>query len=96
MSWDLKFLEPIAVPGRRPLVTLRDAATYITGLPKETQQELAWQSAVHVLLEAADNRGPMEFARLGMMQALQPRAAVYDSGRKAPKWGNTRKLARER
>ncbi|MDO9443425.1 MAG: hypothetical protein Q7T73_21290 [Beijerinckiaceae bacterium] len=95
MSWDLEFPEPIAVPGRRPLATLRDAATYVTSLSSELQQETRWQTAVHVLIQAADHGGPVEFARLGMMQALNPRVPVYDSSRKDPKWGK-RKLARDR
>jgi hypothetical protein len=73
MSWDLRFRAPIAVPRGMPLVTLRDAATHITNLPAETQQEQAWQNAVHVLLQAADYGGPVEFARLGMVQALYPK-----------------------
>lgn len=95
MSWDLKFPEPIAFAGRRPLVTLRDAATYVTGLSKNEQDEPRWQTAVHVLIQAADHGGPVEFARLGMMQALHPRVPVYDASRKDPKWGK-RKLARDR
>ena len=96
MSWNLKFPEPIAVPGRRPLATLRDAATYITGLPRDHQQEPRWQNAVHVLIQAADHGGPVEFARLGMMQALHPRVPVYDASRKDPKWRSSRKLVRDR
>jgi hypothetical protein len=35
MSWDQRFFDPIMLPGRKqPLVTLRDAATYIIDLPK--------------------------------------------------------------
>jgi hypothetical protein len=34
VSWDKWFVDPIAVPGQKPLVTLRDAATYITKLPQ--------------------------------------------------------------
>ena len=34
MSWDQQFDDPIVLPGRKPLVTLRDAALYITKLPK--------------------------------------------------------------
>lgn len=96
MSWDLKFPAPISVSGRAALATLRDAAIYITGLPKSEQDEVRWQSAIHVLMQAADNQGPMEFARLGMMQALQPRVPVYDTSRKDPKWRNSRKLVRDR
>lgn len=96
MSWDAKFPEPIPVAGRRPLATLRDAATYVTTLPKSQQDEPRWQNAVHVLIQAADNGGPIEFARIGMTQALNPREPVYDTSRKDPKWRNTRKLARDR
>ena len=96
MSWDLRFPAPIHVDGRKPLATLRDAATHITTLPKATQQEPRWQNAVHVLLQAADHGGPIEFARLGMEQALRPRVVVYDTSRKNPVWRNTRKLVRDR
>jgi hypothetical protein len=97
MSWDIRFPALIAVPRGKPLVKLRDAATYITALPAKTQHEPAWQNAVHVLLQAADHGGPMEFARLGMVQALYPKPApVYHSIRKDPIWRNTRKLGMDR
>ena len=96
MSWDLRFPVPIHVDGRQPLATLRDAATHITTLSKAMQLEPRWQAAVHVLLQAADHGGPIEFARLGMEQALRPRVPVYDPSRKDPHWRNTRKLVRDR
>ena len=37
MSWEQRFYDPIILPGRKPLVTLRDAALYITKLPKGRQ-----------------------------------------------------------
>jgi hypothetical protein len=41
--------------------------------------------------------GPIEFARLGMMQALNPKAEpVYHSAKKDPVWRNSRKLVRDR
>jgi hypothetical protein len=97
MSWDLKFPAPIAVPSGMPLATLRDAATYITTLPAATQQEPGWQNAVHVLLQAADHGGPIEFARLGLVQALYPKPEpIYQSIKKDPVWRNSRKLVRDR
>lgn len=97
MSWDLTFPTPISVPKGQPLATLRAAATYITALPTAQQQETAWQNAAHVLIQAADHGGPVEFARLGMMQALNPKTApVYHSASKDPTWRNNRKLARDR
>jgi hypothetical protein len=36
LSWSKRFEDPTIVPnGRKPLMTLKDAATYITGLPKK-------------------------------------------------------------
>jgi hypothetical protein len=34
VSWDQRFDDPIVLPGRKPLVTLPDAALYMTKLPK--------------------------------------------------------------
>jgi len=33
VSWDRRFYDPIELPGRKPLVTLRDAAQYVLKLP---------------------------------------------------------------
>jgi hypothetical protein len=97
MSWDLKFPEPIAVPHGKPLVTLRDAGDYITSLPLKVPSGPAWEAAMHVLIQAADHSGPVEFARLGMMQALHPKSErAYYSAKKDPVWRTTRKLARDR
>jgi hypothetical protein len=97
MSWDLKFPEPIAVPIGKPLVTLREAGQYIAALPAETHSTEAWLSAMHVLIQAADHAGPIEFARLGIMQALKPKLEpVYRSAGTDPKWSNRYKLVRDR
>lgn len=79
MSWDRRFPEPIAVIGRRPLATLRDAATNVTGLSTDEQDTQRWQNAVHVLIQTADHGWPIEFARLGMMQALNMARSVASS-----------------
>lgn len=96
MSWDMKFPEPIAVPGGEPLVTLRDAGTYITSLPLKVHDGRAWQAAMHVLIQAADHDGPVEFARLAMVQALNPKPEPsYHSVKKDPVWRNNYKLLRD-
>lgn len=83
----LRFSAPIATPGGKSLVTLRDAATYITALPSATQHEHAWQNAVHAVLQEADHGGPIEFAGPGMVQALYPKPApVYHSAKKDTVW----------
>jgi hypothetical protein len=79
------------------LVMLLDAGQDITCLPAETHSTDAGLSAMHVLIQAADHAGPIEFARLGMMQALKPKPEpVYRSAGTEPKWRNRYKLARDR
>src|SRR5712672_1584960 len=70
MSWDQRFFDPITVPGREPLVTLRDAAEYITELPKAEHDTDEWQAAMEALLLVAELDGPPMFARIGVMRAL--------------------------
>lgn len=95
MSWDQRFSEPIAVPKGKALATLRDAGNYISRLPKAEHQATEWQTAVQCLMQAADNAAPVEFAHIGMLQALNRHVErVFDSSRKEHHWGR-RKLARE-
>ena len=79
------------------LRTLRDAATYVTGLPKKEAAMAEWQAAIEALIFVADLGGPTMFARIGVMKALNchvervfnPEAAKIIAG------GNE-KLARDR
>lgn len=95
MSWDTPFSEPIPVPSGKPLRTLREAGEMIQSLPDIEVQKEHWQTALHVLLQAADHGGPVFFARIGIMQALDRGERIYDSSRKDPVWRNSRKLARD-
>ena len=95
MSWDQFFSDPVPTPGGMDLKTLRDAGAYISKLQKSEHDAEAWQTAMHCLIQAADHGGPVEFARMGMMQALGrhiPRAR--DPSRKPTHWAK-RKLKRE-
>jgi hypothetical protein len=68
VSWDQRFSEPIELPKGKKLVTLRDAALYITKLPKADDTE-EWQTAMEALLLVAESGGPTMFARMGVMLA---------------------------
>ena len=68
-GWQSKFEDPIPLPERRKLVTLRDAADYITGLPKKESDLPEWQTAIEVLMLVARG-GPTMMARIGVMKAL--------------------------
>jgi hypothetical protein len=97
MSWDTPFAEPVPLPSGQLLHTLRDAGTYITGLPKTQYDTTAWQTAMQCLIQAADHNGPVAFARLGMMQALHPKPEpAYRPSSSEPKWRNNYKLVRDR
>jgi hypothetical protein len=68
-GWSRKFDEPIPLPNGRKLVTLKDAGTYITVLPKTEHMAPEWQDAMQALILVAHG-GPTMFARIGMMRAL--------------------------
>lgn len=65
MSWSRRFDDPI--PG---IATLRDAASHILKLPKAEREKPHWQTAGEVVLMAAEDRGPLMMAEIGMRQAL--------------------------
>jgi hypothetical protein len=52
-GWKRAFDEPIPLPRGRELVTLKDAGTYITKLPKAEHQTPEWQAAMQALILVA-------------------------------------------
>lgn len=87
MSWDQRFSEPIELPSGKKLLTLRDAARYITKLPKAEHDAEEWLAAMEALLLVAEHDGPTMFARIGVMRALhrhkQPQAALTSRRKRA-------------
>jgi hypothetical protein len=69
-GWKRSFDEPIPLPRGRQLVTLRDAATHVTGPPKKESALPERQTAIESLILVATHGGPTMFARIGVMQAL--------------------------
>jgi hypothetical protein len=95
VSWDRPFDQPVPLPSGAPARTLRDAANYIKKLPKSEHDSQEWRLAVHMLIEAAEDRGPMLFARMGMVRATDRDVErVCDPSRKVIHWGK-RKLKRD-
>ena len=70
VSWDRPFDQPVPLPGERPASTLRDAGNYIRKLPGSKRNTPEWRLAVQMLIDAAEDRGPVLFAKLGMERAL--------------------------
>ena len=90
-GWQRKFEDPIPLPGGRELITLRDAADYITGLPKKKSALPEWQTAIEALILVAETDGPTMLARIGVMRALNRHVErVFNPDRKETHWGKRR------
>ena len=70
-------------------------AAYIMKLPKAEQDLEAWQTAVEAMIMAAEDRGPLMHARIGVLRALNRHVErVFNPSRKDTHWGK-RKLKRD-
>jgi hypothetical protein len=85
------FDDPIPLPSGGELVTLRDAADYITELPKREHDA----QAIEALMLIVEKGGPTMMARIGVLQALNRNVERVLTNRKEHRWGK-RKLARDR
>lgn len=93
-GWSKLFEDPVTLPNGRKLVTLLDAGNYIASLRRKETAEDHWQAAIEALMMAAEDRGPLLHARVGMLRALKHGVEpVFNSSRKDPHW-KRRKLAR--
>lgn len=70
MPWSRRLEDPIPLPDGSALLTLRDAGHYIAGLPKAKHDAPEWLAAAEAVLMAAEDRGPLLHARVGMLRAL--------------------------
>jgi hypothetical protein len=95
-GWSRRFEDPVPLLRGRQLMTLQDAGTYITKLPKAEHATAEWQAAMEALILVVEHGGPTMFARIGVMRALNRHVErVFDPSRKDHHWGR-RKLARDR
>jgi hypothetical protein len=94
LPWSTPFENPIPLPNGRTLLTLKDAADYITKLPKKESDLPEWQTAIGALLLCSRGGDPM-LARIGVMKALNRHVErVFNPDRKDTHWGK-RKLKRD-
>ena len=95
MPWSTPFEDPIPLPDGRRLLTLRDAASYITKLSKAEHSAPEWQAAMEALILVAEKGGPTMLARIGVTRALNRHVErVFNPDRKDHHWGK-RKLKRD-
>jgi hypothetical protein len=79
MPWFKRFPDPIILANGRELLTLSDAAAYITELSKTERDSAEWLIATEALTLAAETDAPPILARTAVLNAInrnEPRAAA--------------------
>jgi hypothetical protein len=96
VSWSLRFAEPIVLADGAKLATLRQAIAHLVKtVPATERGSPAVLTAAELLTNAAEHGGPIEFARIATLQALNRHAErVFNPERKSPPWAR-RKLKRD-
>jgi hypothetical protein len=95
-GWKTPFEDPVDLADGRALKTLADARAHILKLKKADQDSPEWQAAIEALIFAAEARGPLMHARVGMLRALTRNVErVFNPDRKDTNWGRP-KLKRDR
>jgi hypothetical protein len=69
-GWAKPFEDPVVLANGRKLLTLKDAAQYVRKLPKAEQKHEKWEAAIEALIMAAEDRGPLLHARIGVLRAI--------------------------
>jgi hypothetical protein len=70
-GWKRAFDEPIKLPDDKKLVTLAHAIAWLAKeVPNSEHAMKQVQAAAHCVTEAAENGGPLLFAKIGTMQAI--------------------------
>jgi hypothetical protein len=75
VSWERPFDQPIPLPSGPPARTLRDAADYIRKLSASERDTREWRLAIQMLIDAAEDRGPMLFARVSIGPSTETSSA---------------------
>ena len=70
MAWSTPFDDWIDLPDGRKLITLKDAATYITELPEDERRRQEWQKAARSLLGAAEHQDLLTQAHIDVLRAI--------------------------
>jgi hypothetical protein len=72
-GWKRRFDVSIPLPRGRQLVTLQDAGTYITRLPKVEHEAAEWQAAMEALILVAMSGGPVHVCAYRRHASIEPR-----------------------
>jgi hypothetical protein len=83
VSWSIRFAEPIVLEDGSKLATLRDAIRYLAQIISKPEGDmLEVLMAFDLLTQAAEHDGPIEFARIATLQAINRHVErVFDPSR---------------
>jgi hypothetical protein len=98
MAWDARFDRPIKVPTGGLIHTPRRAAEHIMALPKSESHKEPWRQAMEILIEAAEGRNPIMFAKIAVNRVVgfEPRYVPAKAASPEMKFHHRRKLVRDR
>jgi hypothetical protein len=96
VSWDSRFAEPIVLPDGAKLASLRESIAHLVKtIPAAERRLPAVLTAAEMLTAAAEHGGPIEFARIATLRAINRHAVrEFNPDRKDHHWGK-RKLKRD-
>ena len=57
MPWSARFDDPIPIPGRKPLRTLRDEAKFLMGLSRVERIQPHWLDAIEAVILVVERKG---------------------------------------
>jgi len=80
-GWRRSFDDPISLPRGRQLITLQDAGTHITKLPKAEHAAAEWQAAMEALILVEESDGLTMVARIVVMRALTWPVGAFPAAR---------------
>jgi hypothetical protein len=89
VSWDSRFTEPIDLPGGVRLASLREAIVHLVNtVPSSERGTPVILTAAELITSAAERGGPIEFARIATLRAINRHVQrVFDPSCKEKHWG---------
>lgn len=95
-NWKRRFDDPIVLPDGTTLKTLSEAVAYLAETVPEAEHDMPQVlTAAEMLTKAAEHGGPMEFARIATLRAVnRHHVREFNPDRKDPHWGKP-KLKRD-
>jgi hypothetical protein len=94
VPWSTRFESPVILPSGELLVTLKDAADYITKLPEDEANLAQWQIAIEALMLCSVDGHPM-LAQMAVQKALNRNVVIPFSPDAAKHRWARRKLKRD-